>query len=298
MRYQESDDQNHIIEERRKRLLAMGMPSQAGAMHQLNENQRPFHIQQAFEQRFGHVMNGELRPYIQQFDNTETGYAPAGYRDTQHLSPKRNVHMDPRQRKMEAMRQAKMGNQRQYSSVPPPPPLPPVPAPNKELMEIMGMFGEDNSRSSNSRNQYNPIQNGGQELTMDSGYGRQMPSIEMGYSQIKNKMDSARNSTIQQGLDYRSLESQNEVGRYTTQKTVVNNQINPEVIEEMAMNLAKTTIKEFMNQHKGKTYFKKVKYNKEITPPDPSASNSELFIVEMDGKHYKMLIQPIKVKVK
>jgi hypothetical protein len=297
MRYQEQDDQKHIIEERRKRLLAMGMPNQAGFLHQLNENQRPYHIQQAFEQRFGHVMNGELKPYINQFDNVETPIAPMEYRDTSHLSPRRNQNMDPRQRKMEAMRQAKTGAARQHNVAPPPAPLPPVPAPNKELMEIMDMFGENTGRSAYGRQNYNPMT---QELSMDS-YGKGIPSIDSGYSQIKNKMNAVRQSTIQQGLDYRNLEVQNSSSRYSIQPTIDHNSVagpDPSMLQEMAMNIARTTIMEFMNQHKGKSYFKKIKYNKEITPPDSSASNSELFIIEMEGKHYKVLMQPIKVKVK
>lgn len=257
--------------------------------------------------RFAHILNGEMRDRIKDFDNHELSVLPAPVFDGR--SPERRAQRSEEtamSRKQRMYQQKKQQHMNKAEPAPLPKDLAPIGGPRLSqedaaiLAQAGALFGETPRIGRNLPDiSGRLLPERGNDLDIDlGGYGSTIPFDPI--NQIRSRATRRASS----GVDYREMEAMSHRAEmvnddenrylsqtYAPQAPAYDERAMQAMARSMAEAMVKTVMQEHLDKNRGRKYFKEIKTNKDVFKDSP---NSKL--VEIDGKYYKMDLKPVKIK--
>lgn len=295
MQYQNPD------ELRLARTRSWGLPDGVGrSMIMEGDGTGAYH--NAIRQRFGHVLSGGLKNKLDGMDehestlfgmqtpsriNANDEYGNGG-RERAAIGTKNNLPSNDRRNRRAMTPQTKVSDSK-YSVN-----LENFEAPmSNELAQAEALFGGGRAPRGSYSETGPLLPDRGHNTTMDlGGYG----AVPFDPRSILNKVPMRQRAS---GIDYRELESNfghsdidESEGRYLNNVSYRNQGqggTDPQIMQEMARTMADQMLRTFMNENKGKQYFKEIKTTHKFDDPKSK-------LVEIDGKYYKMDLTQVRFK--
>lgn len=312
-----------------RRRAMMGIPEGAGTMSHANFHDgigpvAPLQYdRRALMDRFGPIMGGALKPKIAELDEQESNLfipppraavnfdRPANVEGEYHdrsggkaaIAPSMGMGLPRNDRRNQRAR----GPQQQQQKVSKSDFIVPVADPTAgiggikhgpeaaELAQINAMFGGGGYSSSGYRSSGAMMPERGRNTTLNLGddYIASAPFNPM--NQIMNRV-AARGGNVPV-VDYREIEARRAPvaeqyesdDRYLSNTQGRGHHSDPQLIQEMALNMATEMFKAMMEEHKGKKYFNEVATKHVFDNPNAK-------LIKMDGQFYRMDLKPVTIK--
>lgn len=309
--------QDAVSEFHRRRAL-MGIPATAGmgGMPSGGFNADTGHYdRRALVDRFAPILGGALKPKINEFDVQESSlFSPPtrlnpngengdGGRTAAAITPSMGMGLPRNDRRNQRARGPQQQKQKVSTDF-----IVPVADPTagtggfnhgaekSELAQLNAMWEGGHSSSSGGYRPSGalmPERGRNTALSLGDDYMASAPFNPM--NQIMNRV-AARGGDVPV-VDYREIESRRApvAEQYDTDDRYLSNtqgrgtHQDPQLIQEMALNMATEMFKTMMSEQKGKKYYKEVRTKHVFDNP---ASK----LVEMDGQFYRMDLKPVKLK--
>lgn len=283
----------------------LGLPDGVGT-HMITESDGTGRYHGAIRQRFGDILSGGLKNKIDSMDGHDSTLfmAPSrinmndefgnGGRTRAALSTRE--HFPARDRRMHNMRgQQQKVSKPEYSVELESFNSPSMASDSSDFAQIEALFGGRGASQGGGYSPTGPLlpeRGYDSSMSLGDGYATGIPYDPVNH--IRNKLSSGARNT---GVDYRELENRassptfDEVdSRYLNQLSNRNQSVSdPHLMQEMARNMADQMIRTFMEENRGKQYFKEVKTTHKFDNPKSR-------LVEIDGKFYRMELTQVKFK--